>query len=100
MKSHIKETGLEIRYTGTTIHQFLRAPRRFWVGNLARSLWGRLQSAAGFSRLLFAACRYGGQAGNLRPTVNRPLAAFASSPEGRLTIGRRLPAAPRQASHP
>src|SRR6266571_2820060 len=29
----------------------------FWVGNLARRLWGRLQSAAGFSRLLFAACR-------------------------------------------
>src|SRR6266571_5174572 len=35
-----------------------------------------------------------GQAGSLRPIVNRPLAASASSQEGRLTIGRRLPACP------
>src|SRR5712692_972918 len=35
-----------------------------------------------------------GQAGSLRSIVNRPLAAFASSQGGRLTIGRRLPACP------
>src|SRR5437764_1194220 len=35
-----------------------------------------------------------GQAGSRLPIVNRPLAAFASSHEGRLTIGRRLPACP------
>src|SRR6266516_255194 len=29
-----------------------------------------------------------------RPIVNRPLAPFASSQGGRLTIGRRLPACP------
>ena len=40
-----------------------------------------------------------GQAGSLRPTVSRPLTAFASSQVGRLTIGRRLPACPTLA-HP
>ena len=35
-----------------------------------------------------------GQASSLRPIVNRPLVAFASSQGGRLTIDRRLPACP------
>jgi hypothetical protein len=37
----------------------------------------------------------GGQVVNLRPIVNRPHGALASSQEeGRLTIGRRMPSCP------
>src|ERR1700732_4568025 len=41
-----------------------------------------------------------GQVGDLQPIVNRLLGALASSQEGRLTIGRRIPSCPTVAHSP